>query len=96
MKKVALVVSISYQEESKMAFLQVLSDHQQRSLQTEKGTLQFELLQPDELSNTIMIFELYANQEAYEWHEQGASLALFKEQAGAMITALSVQQCSVM
>jgi quinol monooxygenase YgiN len=43
-----------------------------------------------------MIFELYANQEAYEWHEQGDSLTRFKEQAGAMITALSVQQCSVM
>ncbi|MFZ4529890.1 MAG: putative quinol monooxygenase [Undibacterium curvum] len=96
MKKVALVVSISYQEESKAAFLQALSDHQQRSLQTEAGTLQFELLQPDELSNTIMIFELYANQEAYQAHDQGSSLARFKEQAGAMITALSVQQCSVM
>ncbi|MBR7778913.1 putative quinol monooxygenase [Undibacterium rugosum] len=96
MKKVALVVSISYHEEFKTAFLQALSEHQQRCLQTEAGTLQFELLQPDELSNTVMIFELYANQDVYQAHDQGSSLARFKEQAGAWITAVSVQQCLVM
>ncbi len=96
MEKIALVVNIEYKAESKSVFLQALFDHQHRCTNTEKGTLQFEILQPSDSSNTVVLFELYANAEALKNHESGSSLALFQEQAGAFISKASAQNCSVM
>jgi quinol monooxygenase YgiN len=95
MEKIALVVTIEYKTESKSVFLQALFDHQHRSLKTERGTLQFEILQPNDSSNTVVIFELYANADALKIHDSGTSLALFREQAGSFISKASAQSCSV-
>ncbi len=96
MKKIALVVTIEYKFESKAAFLQALFDHKQRCVETEPETLQFEILNPAEVSNSVVLFELYANEEALSSHDAGPSLALFKEQAGLFITKASRQRCEVM
>lgn len=95
MEKIALVVSIEYKPESKASFLQALFEHKQRCLQTESGTLQFEILRPSENLNSVILFELYANSLALSTHDAGLSLAIFKEQAGSFIRNVSMQQCSV-
>lgn len=95
MEKIALVVTIEYKAELKSAFLQALFDHQHRCLKTERGTLQFEILQPNDSSNTVVIFELYANAEALKNHNSGTSLALFREQASSSISKASAQNCSI-
>jgi autoinducer 2-degrading protein len=96
MQKVALIVTLEYKPESKASFLQALFSHQQRCLQTEPGTLQFEILNAGEGTNSVVLFEFYANEEALSMHDAGPSLALFKEQAGAFITKASGQRCAVM
>ena len=93
MEKIALVVTIEYKPESKASFLQALFEHKQRCLETETGTLQFEILGPTENANSVVLFELYANSQALSTHDAGPSLALFKKQAGSFITNASGQQC---
>lgn len=95
MKKVALVVTIEYKSEAKAEFLQALLDHKQRCIETEPGTLQFEIMNPAEASNSVVLFELYENKEALSSHDAGPSLAIFKEQAGLFITKASGQRCEV-
>jgi len=96
MEKIALVVTIEYKPESKALFLQALSEHKQRCLEAEPGTLQFEILSPAENANLVVLFELYANSQALSTHDASPSLAIFKEQAGSYITKISGQQCVVL
>jgi quinol monooxygenase YgiN len=67
-----------------------------RCLADEPGTLQFEVLAPAENTHSVVLFELYASAEALVAHDAGGSLALFKEQAGPLITKVSRQHCSVL
>ena len=96
MHKIALVVTIEFKPESKASFLQSLLDHKQRCLASEPGTLQFEVLAPADNAHSVVLFELYASAEALVAHDAGSSLALFKEQAGPLITKVSRQHCSVL
>ena len=96
MKKIALIVTIEYKSESKEEFLRALFDHKQRCLQTEPGTLQFEVFKPNDASNSVLLFELYADEESLSSHDAGPSLALFKEEVGLFITKASGQRCEAM
>lgn len=96
MEKVAFVVTIEYKPESKASFLQALLEHKRRCLETERGTLQFEILGPTEDANSVVLFELYVNSQALSIHDAGPSLALFKKQAGSFIEKASGQQCAVL
>ncbi len=96
MEKIALVVTIEFKPEAKAALLQALLEHKQRCLASEEGTLQFEVMQPSDDANSVVLFELYADSAALALHESGASLALFREQAGAFITKATGQHCSVL
>ncbi|WP_374583534.1 putative quinol monooxygenase [Pseudoduganella sp.] len=91
MEKVALVVTIEFQAGAKAAFLQALMEHKQRCLDTEPGTLQFEIVASSDNPNSVVLFEAYASQEALTLHEAGPSLARFRDEAGALITKASAQ-----
>jgi quinol monooxygenase YgiN len=93
MARVALIVTIQYEPESRAAFLKALFDHKQRCLQAEPGTLQFEIFDASEASNAVVLFELYADEAALKSHDAGTSLARFKDEAGPFITKTSGQRC---
>lgn len=94
MEKIALIVKIEFISESKAVFMDALLSHKERCLKNESGTLYFEIMCPVDNQNTVVLFELYANDNALTTHESGSSLALFKEQAGAFIKNASVQRCN--
>lgn len=96
MKKITLVVTIEYKPESKASFLQALFEHKQRCLETEPGTLQFEILEPTENANSVVLFELYENSKALSTHDGGSSLDQFKKEAGSYITKASAQKCALL
>ncbi len=96
MSKVALVVTLQFQPEAKAAFMEALFAHQQRCLATEPGTLQFDIMAPQEPANAVVLFELYAGADALDAHNEGRSLALFREQAGALITQADLRQCDLL
>lgn len=96
MEKIALVVTIEFQPAAKAAFLQAMLEHKQRCLATEPGTLQFEVVAPTDSANTVVLFELYADQAALDRHEAGPSLARFRDEAGAFIVNASAKHCAVL
>ncbi|MEK8034768.1 antibiotic biosynthesis monooxygenase [Ideonella sp. DXS29W] len=95
MQKKALVVTIEFETESYPHSLRALLDHRQRCIDTEPGTLQFEVLEPEGNKNTVILFEVYANAAALNDHNSGHSLALFKEQVGSSIKMASHRSAAV-
>ena len=64
-------------------------------LNSEPGTLQFEVLLPKDDDTKVLSFEMYRDAAAFEAHLHGSSLAqLLKETAG-MVMKLHGVRCAV-
>jgi autoinducer 2-degrading protein len=60
-----------------------LAEHRSRCLATEPGTLMFELMAPRDDPSKMYIYEVYADQAAFEAHWHGPSIKrLWEEVAG--------------
>jgi quinol monooxygenase YgiN len=63
--------------------------HRERSLRDEPGTLQFEVLVPNDDPNKIHLFEVYADTAAFLAHMKGASMAAVNQEAGHLLVSLT-------
>jgi quinol monooxygenase YgiN len=73
MSKLALVATIKTVPGKRKEYLKYLKAHAQRCLATEPGTLQFEILVPQDAADTVMLYEVYANSAAFDAHWNGSS-----------------------
>ncbi len=94
MSSIALSVTFTCLPEHRAAIVSALVQHRVRSLQTEPGTLQFEIMTPDDKADSIILFELYASQQAMETHMEGSSLAQFRAETEGQILTINVETCS--
>jgi quinol monooxygenase YgiN len=76
-------------------YLKHLKAHAQRSLATEPGTLKFEILVPKKEADTVMLYEVYANAEAFEAHWTGASMQQVKRDSASLQVSLSGVRCDL-
>ena len=95
MPKFANVVTIEVAPGRRDQVVTLLAAHKAR-LNSEPGTLQFEMLLPKDDDTKVLSFELYRDAAAFEAHLHGPSLAqLLKETAG-MVMKLHGVRCAVM
>lgn len=94
MSKVALVVTIELNPESREEILRILLAHRERCLKEEPGTLQFEVLVPLEEPSKLILFELYADSSALSAHSSGPSIARYREEVGDKILGITRYKCA--
>ena len=63
--------------------------HRGRCLRDEPGTLQFEVLVPNEDANKVLLYELYRDAAAFDEHRNGASITRFREAASGIDIKIS-------
>jgi quinol monooxygenase YgiN len=95
MSKLAIVATIKTVPGKRDECLTVLKAHGKRSLATEPGTLQFEILVPQEAADTIMLYEVYASPEAFQTHWNGASMQQAKQEAAGVQESLKAVRCNL-
>jgi quinol monooxygenase YgiN len=93
--KLALVVTIEVKPGQMEAVLKAAKAHAARSLSSEPGTLQFDVLVPANEDDKIMLYEAYADQAAYEVHRNGASMAIVQKDFEGKVGSTSVVRCTV-
>jgi len=94
MPKFANVVTIEVVPGRRDQVVALLAAHKAR-LKSEPGTLQFEMLLPNDDDTKVLSFEMYRDAAAFEVHLKGPSLAqLLKETAG-MVMKLHGVRCAV-
>ena len=94
MPKFANVVTIEVVPGRRDQVVALLAAHKAR-LKSEPGTLQFEMLLPNDDDTKVLSFEMYRDAAAFETHLHGPSLAqLLKETAG-MVMKLHGVRCAV-
>jgi len=101
MNKLAIFATIEVQPGTRDAALKVLLEHRARCLRDEPGTIQFDVLVPDEKPmlpgapaptanpNAIMLFEVYADHAAFAAHWNSPSLAQARKESGVKFVGMS-------
>jgi len=88
--KHAVIGTIAVKPGSRDEVLRAVLAHRERSLRDEPGTLQFEVLVPDDDANKILLFEVYADTQAFESHfHHGESIAQTKKEVGHLMTSVT-------
>jgi quinol monooxygenase YgiN len=95
MSKYAIVATIKTVPGKRDDYLAFLKAHGKRCLATEPGTLQFEILVPQQEADTIMLYELYASPEAFQTHWNGASIQQMKQEAAGLQVSITGVRCNL-
>ena len=95
MPKLANVVTIEVTPGRRDQILPLLAAHKARCLKDEPGTLQFEILLPNDDDTTVLSYEVYRDDAAFEVHRNGPSLAQLREESAGMVTKLHGTRCAV-
>jgi len=86
--KHAVIGTIEVKPGTREEVLRAMLAHRERSLRDEPGTLQFEVLVPNDDANKILLFELYVDTQAFEAHfYRGESIAQMKKEVGHLMAS---------
>jgi len=101
MKRLVIFATLEVQPGTRDAAVKVLLEHRARCLRDEPGTIQFDVLIPDDQPvrpggpvpaanpNSIMLLEVYEDHAAFAAHWSGPSLAQARKELGARLVGLS-------
>ena len=93
MGKLAIIATIKTATGKRDEYLKHLKAHAERCLSTEPGTLEFKILVPQKEANTLMLYELYSNAEAFEAHRAGSSMQQIRRDTEGLQISLSGVFC---
>jgi quinol monooxygenase YgiN len=94
MSKFANVVTIEVAPGRRDEVVASLLAHKAR-LKDERGTLQLEVLLPNDDHTKVRVYEMYRDAAAFEVHLNGPSLAKWKEETAGMMVKLHGVRCAV-
>ena len=94
MPKFANVVTIEVVPGRRDQVVALLAAHKAR-LKSEPGTLQFEMLLPNDDDTKVLSFEMYRDAAAFEVHLKGPSLAQLREEIAGIVIKLHGVRCAV-
>lgn len=94
MPKCANVVTIEVAPGRRDQVITSLAAHKAR-VKNEPGTLQFEVLLPQDDDTKVLAFEMYRDSAAFEVHLNGPSLAQLQEEIAGMAVKLHGVRCTV-
>jgi quinol monooxygenase YgiN len=95
MNKLAMVATIKIAPGRRNEYLNPLKAHAKRCLANEPGTLQFEILVPHEEPDTLMLYEVYANSDAFQAHWNGESMKQVRRDTEGIQASLSGVRCDL-
>ncbi len=95
MTKLAIIATIKVTPGSRDKYVEQLVAHGERCRVGEPGTLKFEVLVPHEEANTIMLYEIYENEEAFKAHMSGESIEEVRRNTDGMLVSLTGVPCSL-
>jgi quinol monooxygenase YgiN len=95
MGKLALVATIKTVPGKRDEYLKHLKTHSQRYLATEPGTLKFEIMVPHDQPDTVMLYEVYTNPEAFEAHWNGPAKKAAASDLDQLRASASAVRCAV-
>jgi (4S)-4-hydroxy-5-phosphonooxypentane-2,3-dione isomerase len=94
MSKLALIATFEVAEGRRDELASALKAHGARCLNSEPGTLHFEVLVPRDDEAKLLVYEVYRDDAAFEAHRNGASITQFREEASGTYGKFQVTRCT--
>lgn len=94
MSRIAIIATMEPTPRSRNQYLTELMAHRRRSLEGEPGTLAFEVLVPHDEPDQILLYEVYADQAAFDAHRKGASMAEIARNTKGLLVSLTGLPCT--
>src|SRR5438876_6944091 len=95
MPKLAIIGTIEISPGRADDLLPVLMSHRARCLESEPGTLQFEVLKPHGDGTKFLLYEVYESEAAFDRHWNGASMATAQSEAAGMVVNITGVRCDL-
>ncbi len=95
MTKLAILGNVEIEPGARERFVPMLMAHRARCLADEPGTLHFEVLLPDDDAAKVLIYEVYADQAAFDAHWNGASMTRIREEAAGLTMKITGTRCAL-
>lgn len=96
MAKFAIVATFEVAEGRIDDFLPLLMAHRDRCLKDEPGTLRFDVLRPRAEGNSVLLYEVYADDAAFQVHWNGPHVARMRAETSGMVAKLIGIRCSLL
>ena len=90
MSKLVIAVTFELQPGTTERFMPLMLQNAQASLHDEPGCLQFDVLSPEDKAETIFLYEVYENDQAFEQHLQTPHFLTFKAAVAELIKSQTV------
>ena len=91
----AIVATIEVNAEQIDEYEKALITHRERCLINEPGTIQFDVLKPNDEENKFMLYEVYTDEAAFDAHWNGDSIKQMREDTGHIEAELSGVRCTL-
>ena len=95
MSTLVLLVELTLNVGQKDAFLTRAREHRKNVLKNEPGCKAFELLAPTDGSETIFLYEAYADQAAIDHHMETPYMKEYMADTGSMIALRTRNLCTL-
>jgi autoinducer 2-degrading protein len=96
MTKFAIVATFEIVQGRMDEFLPLLMAHRDRCLKDEAGTLRFDVLRPRTEESSVLLYEVYADDAAFQLHWNGPHVARMREETTGMVAKLTGVRCSLL
>ena len=96
MSKICLVVDFTVKPGTKSQFLEIIKEHASKTLENEDGCLQFEVCDPVEGGDRVFLYEVYADDAAFEIHKASPTLARTRERYADIVESRDIHVCTVL
>lgn len=85
MAKQAVLVTYKVKPGKMDSFLSVLKSHIAQTKATEPGCIQFDILLPREETDTIRLYEVYADEDAFRSHNASEQLNKYRAESNPLL-----------
>jgi (4S)-4-hydroxy-5-phosphonooxypentane-2,3-dione isomerase len=95
MPKLAIIGTIEVTPGWINDLLPVMMAHRARCLKEEPGTINFEVLRPNDDDTKLLLYEVYEDRAAFDAHFNGPSTARARKERAGMVVKLYGTMCAL-
>ena len=94
MSQVAIAVEFHVKPDQRQAFERIIREHARKTKESEPKCLRFDVLIPKQDDGRVLLFELYADDEAFKFHSSQPRLQEVRKAYEAMISDRKITVCT--
>jgi (4S)-4-hydroxy-5-phosphonooxypentane-2,3-dione isomerase len=88
-----VVVDFHLKEGARSQFRRLIDANADASVRSEPGCMQFDVLEPEDDGDCVLLYEIYSDEAAFDAHRQTEHFRTFASQSEALCLKKSVTRC---